>query len=172
MSTTLIPIEIIENKIYIIRGQKVMLDSDLAQLYGVETKKLNQAVKRNIERFPEDFMIQLSEEEVVTNCDHVQKTSRRKDFRPYAFTEHGILMLSSVLNSKRAVAVNVQIMRIFVKLRQLANQPTQEIVELRKLLMLYMETNDAKVNEVIQVLNNLLEHPRNPDKIGFRTEED
>ncbi|OGI04260.1 MAG: hypothetical protein A2Y25_09305 [Candidatus Melainabacteria bacterium GWF2_37_15] len=177
MQNQLLPIKTIENKIYIIRGHRVMLDSDLAELYEVETKVLNQAVKRNIDRFPEDFMFQLTEEEVVTNCDHVQKTSRRKGFRPYVFTEHGVLMLSSVLNSKRAVAVNVQIMRVFVKLRQLATTPVQEVSELKKLLLLYMEKTDARLEEhdqnftqIIHVLNNLLENPKEPNKIGFITD--
>lgn len=178
MPDTLVPIEIIENKIFVIRGQRVMLDSDLAQLYEVETKRLNEAVKRNIDRFPQDFMFQLIEEEVDAICDHLQKTSRRKGFKPYAFTEHGVLMLSSVLNSKRAVAVNVQIMRVFVKLRQIATTPVQEVSELKKLLLLYMENTDHKLQEqdnkifeIIQVLNSLLENPKEPKKIGFNTDD-
>ncbi len=172
MSNTLIPIQIIENRIFIIRGQKVMIDSDLAQLYEVETRNLNKAVKRNISRFPDDFMFQLTNEE-WNNLKFQFGTSswggRRK--LPYAFTEHGVLMLSSALNSEKAAQVNIQIMRAFVKLRQLTNQPTQEIAELRKLLMLYIEKNDDRVDEIIRVLNNLLEYPRHPEKIGFRTEE-
>ncbi len=173
----LIAIERIETKIFVIRGHRVMLDSDLAQLYEVETRRLNEAVKRNIDRFPEDFMFRLTEEDVVANCDHIQKTTRRKGFQPYVFTEQGVAMLSSVLNSKRAVGVNVQIMRVFVKLRQLAITPVQEVSELKKLLLLYMEKTDARLEEhdqnfaeIIRVLNSLLETPREPDKIGFRTE--
>ena len=109
----------IENKIFVIRNQRVMIDSDLAKLYGVETKKLNQAVKRNIKRFPEDFMFQLTDEEqkeLVTNCDHLKKLKYSYQ-NAYAFTEHGVTMLASVLNSERAIEINVQIVRTFIKLR-------------------------------------------------------
>ena len=116
----LIPQEYIASKIYYIRGEKVMIDSDLAELYGVTTKVLNQAVKRNIHKFPEDFMFQLSEEEfenlksqIVTSSWGGRRTS------PYAFTEHGTLMLSSVLNSPKAIDVNILIIRTFVKLREI-----------------------------------------------------
>ncbi|OGI00201.1 MAG: hypothetical protein A2Y25_05390 [Candidatus Melainabacteria bacterium GWF2_37_15] len=172
MDSALIPIQIIENKIFVIRGQRVMLDSDLAILYEVETKRLNEAIKRNIDRFPEDFMFQLNDDEwniLRSQIATFDKVLRK--YKPYVFTEQGVAMLSSVLNSKRAIAVNVQIMRVFVKLRQLAFQPTQEIAELRKLLMLYIEKNDERVDEIIQVLNNLLESPREQKQIGFRTEE-
>ena len=121
-STGVIPQQIIESKILIIRGKKVMLDRDLAVLYDVETRTLNQAVRRNIKRFPEDFMFQLTKEEmsnwksqiVISNKD---KMGIRK--KPYAFTENGVAMLSSVLNSERAITVNIQIMRTFTKLREL-----------------------------------------------------
>ncbi|MGC2061771.1 MAG: ORF6N domain-containing protein [Thermodesulfovibrionales bacterium] len=119
----LIPAEIIERKIYLIRGHKVMLDSDLAELYGVETKRLNEQVHRNPKRFPDDFMFQLSEEEAESLRSHFAtlKSGRGKHrkYLPYAFTEQGVAMLSSVLNSDRAIEVNVQIMRAFVKLREL-----------------------------------------------------
>ena len=111
----------IEQKILLIRGKKVMLDKDLAMLYEVPTKRLNEQVKRNIERFPEDFMFQLTKREkaeVVANCDHL-KTLKFSPQLPYAFTEQGVAMLSSVLNSKRAVMVNIQIMRTFTKIREL-----------------------------------------------------
>lgn len=175
----LISLEAIENKIFVIRRQRVMLDSDLAELYGVETKRLNEAVKRNIERFPEDFMFQLNDDE--WNILRSQFATFEKVFRkykPYFFTEQGVTMLSSVLNSKRAVAVNVQIMRVFVKLRQLATTPIQEVSELKKILLLYIESTDHKLQEqdnkiyeIIQVLNNLIENPREPQKLGFRVEE-
>ena len=113
--------ETIESKIYFIRGQKVMIDYDLAKLYGVSTKVLNQSVKRNIKRFPEDFMFKLTKsekEEVVTNCDHL-KALKFSPQLPYSFTEQGVAMLSSVLNSERAIYVNIQIMRTFTKLRAL-----------------------------------------------------
>jgi len=118
-SVELVPVEIIERKIYLIRGCKVMLDSDLAELYQVPTKVLNQAVRRNFDRFPSDFMFQLNEEEleglrsqIVTS--KVGRGGRR--YTPYAFTEHGVAMLSSVLSSKRAVALNILIIRAFVRL--------------------------------------------------------
>ena len=117
----IIPIEIITSKIFVIRGQKVMIDTDLADLYEVPTKALNQAVKRNKERFPEDFMFQLNKQErdgLVTVCDRLTKL-KHSSIMPYAFTESGVAMLSSVLNSTRAAMVNVQIIRAFVRLRQM-----------------------------------------------------
>ena len=113
--------ERIESKIYFIRGQKVMIDRDLAELYDVPTKRLNEQVRRNIKRFPEDFMFKLTKnekDEVVANCDHL-KALKFSPQLPYAFTEQGVAMLSSVLNSDRAIYVNIQIMRTFTKLRQM-----------------------------------------------------
>lgn len=114
--------EIIESKIYEIRDQKVMFDSDIAKFYGVPTRRVNEAVKRNLERFPEDFMFQLTDEEwndhAVANCDRIQNDKRNERFKPYAFTEQGVMMLASVLNSKRAIAVNIQIIRAFKKLTE------------------------------------------------------
>ena len=115
-----IPDEILMNKIYLIRGQKVMIDSDLSELYGVETRRLNEQVKRNISRFPEDFMFQLSEDEFNNLISQIATSSwggRRR--LPYVFTEHGVLMLSSVLNSERSIKVNIQVMRIYVRLREM-----------------------------------------------------
>jgi ORF6N domain len=117
-----VPVELIERRIYLIRGQKVMLDSDLAELYQVPTKRLNEAVKRNFDRFPEDFMFQLTDQETDSlrsqfATSNVGRGGRR--YPPYAFTELGVAMLSSVLNSERAVQMNILIMRAFVKLREL-----------------------------------------------------
>lgn len=117
-----VPLEFVERRIYLIRGQKVMLDSDLAELYQVETRALIQAIKRNQDRFPDDFMFQLSKEEVASLrsqivISNIGRGGRR--YLPYAFTEHGVAMLSSVLNSKRAVQMNILIIRAFVKLREL-----------------------------------------------------
>ena len=117
-STLLVPIERIQKCIYVIRGRKVMLDSDLAGLYSVGTKVLNQAVKRNISRFPDDFMFQLTQREknqVVTDCDHLARLKYSAAL-PYAFTEQGVAMLSSVLRSRRAIEINIAIMRVFVRL--------------------------------------------------------
>src|SRR3990167_5227802 len=124
--TQLIPYEVIERRIFIVRGKSVMLDRDLAKLYGVETRVLNQAVKRNINRFPEDFMFSLTREEIGRISQIVirsrsqfvtLKRGQNIKYLPYAFTEQGVAMLSSVLNSERAINVNVQIMRAFVKIR-------------------------------------------------------
>jgi hypothetical protein len=133
---SLIPIERIERSILLIRGHKVMLDRDLAYLYGVTTKVLNQAVKRHKDRFPEDFMFQLTMEEARIWWTEVRggglrsqivtlKRGQHIKYRPYAFTEHGILMLSSVLNSERAIKVNIEIMRVFVHLRRILASHTE-----------------------------------------------
>ena len=111
----------IESRILEVRGQKVMIDADLAEIYGVQTKALNQAVRRNLERFPRDFMFQLTKsekEEVVTNCDHLGKL-KYSSVLPFVFTEHGAIMAASVLNSPRAVEVSVQVVRAFVRLREM-----------------------------------------------------
>ena len=132
----------IQNMIYEIRRQKVMLDSDLAGLYGVEIKRLNESVKRNIKRFPQEFMFQLTDDEWANQRSQFATFSKdTRKYKPYAFTEHGILMLSSVLNSDKAIDVNTQIMKIFVRMRQYVLSQTgtnDQIAELRKLLMLYI----------------------------------
>ena len=117
----LIPDEVVMNKIIIIRGIKVIVDRDLAELYGVTTKRLNEQVKRNRKRFPEDFMFQLTQEEktdVVANCDHLVNLKFSPNL-PFVFTEHGAAMLASVLNSQRAIEVNIQIVRVFSRMREL-----------------------------------------------------
>ena len=173
-------LEKIQNLIYEIRGQKVMLDRDLAALYDVELRSLNQAVKRNNERFPTDFMFQLSHDEwnSLRSQIVISKSNRGgRRYAPFAFTEHGILMLSSVLNSSRAIEINIQIMRVFVKLRHYTiSQPdtNAQIAELRKLLMLHIENTDKRLTEhdeaisqIIRALNNLIEQPPKTKKIGF-----
>lgn len=118
----IVPQEIIESKILFIRGKKVMLDRDLAVLYGVETRALNQAVRRNIKRFPSDFMFQLSQEEAseLSRSQFVTlKRGQNIKYLPFAFTENGVAMLSSVLNSERAITVNIQIMRTFTRIREM-----------------------------------------------------
>jgi phage regulator Rha-like protein len=172
----------IQNRIYVIRGKRVMLDSDLAFLYEVEAKRLNEAVKRNIKRFPDDFMFRMTKDEfakVVANCDHLQNLKFRPTL-PYAFTEQGVAMLAAVLNSQKAIDVNIQIMRAFVKLRHyvLSKSDTNEqITELRKLLMVYIENTDYKlskhdktIEQIIIALNNLIEQPPKTKKIGFTKE--
>lgn len=171
MSNSLIPIEIIENKIYVIRGQKVMIDSDLSQMYGVETGALNRAVKRNIDRFPEEFMFQLNSEEWENlKCQFGISSWGGRRKLPYAFTEHGVAMLSSVLNSKQAIAINIQIIKAFVKLRQMAltnMELAKELKELRTALIDYAQTNNENIEEIFRQLDYLNELHR-PDKVGFR----
>jgi hypothetical protein len=173
----------IQNMIFEIRGQKVMLDSDLAALYQVEVKSLNRAVKRNIKRFPDDFMFQLTNEEWKNLKRQIGASSLRYQngtakmvekirYNPYVFTEQGIAMLSGLLNSDIAINVNINIMRAFVNLRHYTFSQTatnEQIAELRKLLMLYIEKNDKRVNEIIIALNNLIEQPKKAKTIGFRT---
>lgn len=148
-------IQLIQNKIYDIRGRKVMLDRDLAELYGVETRSLNQAVKRNIDRFPSDFMFQLTPEELEIWKSHIViSNSVKMGIRrpPYAFTELGVAMLSSVLNSKIAIQINMSIMRAFVALRQMiAAPPADKFAELQrevKELKEYLEDVFADYNDI------------------------
>jgi phage regulator Rha-like protein len=168
----------LQKLIYEIRGQKVMLDRDLADLYGVELKVMNQAVKRNIKRFPFDFMFQLTDEEWKNQRSQIVtfKKDTRK-YKPYVFTEQGVSMLSSVINSERAIEVNINIMRAFIKLRHymLTKSNTDEqIAELRKLLMVYIENTDLKlskhdktIEQIIIALNNLIAQPPKTKRIGF-----
>jgi len=176
MASNLSELTQIQAMICEIRGQRVMLDSDLAALYEVETFNLNKAVKRNIERFPDDFMFQLTKEEWESLIFQNGISSFRHGGRrsvPYAFTEQGVAMLASVLNSPKAVSVNINIMRTFVKLRHYAFSQAgtdEQISEMRKLLMLYIEKNDKRVNEIIIALNNLIEKPPKAKTVGFRTD--
>ena len=155
-------IAVIQNKIYEIRGQKVMIDRDLAEMYGVQTKALNQAVKRNIERFPEDFMFQLTTEETqnwksqIVTTNSIKMGLRRN---PYAFTELGVAMLSSVPTSKIAIQVNIGIMRAFVAVRQYllsANNPTQEIEDLKQRVKELEESSE----DTLAAINDLSEDTR------------
>ncbi len=166
--TPLVPTEVIERRIYIIRRQKVMLDSDLAELYGVPTKRLNEAVTRNIDRFPEDFMFQLDTEEAAALRSQfaTSKTGRGgRRYSPRVFTEHGILMLSSVLRSKRAIEVNIAIMRTFVKLRQMLATHTDLARKLATLERKY----DEKFRVVFDAIRHVLAPPTDEEKrrIGF-----
>jgi phage regulator Rha-like protein len=133
---SLVPIEIIERKIYLIRGIKVMLDSDLAKLYEIETKFFNRAIKRNKDRFPSDFMFQLTEKESKNLRFQIGTSGSNyggRRYLPYVFTEHGVAMLSSVLNSKRAVKVNIAIVRAFIRLRELLATHKDLILEIDKI---------------------------------------
>ena len=153
-----------------------MLDSDLAELYGVPTYRLNESVKRNPKRFPEDFMFQLVEDEWKSLRSQFAISNKNRGGRrymPFVFTEQGVSMLSSVLNSECAIEVNIQIMRAFVQLRYFVisqSGTNEQIAELRKLLMLYIEKNDKRVNEIIIALNNLIKKPPQAKRIGFVTD--
>ena len=172
--TPLVPTEVIERRIYIIRRQKVMLDRDLAELYGVATKVFNQAVSRNRDRFPEDFMFQLDKQEfenwrsqIMTSNPELKMGARR---RPYAFTEQGVAMLSSVLRSKRAVQVNIAIMRTFVALRQLL-ATNKDLA--RKLTALERKYDD-KFRVVFDAIRQLMAPPTDEEErrqIGFSTDD-
>jgi phage regulator Rha-like protein len=172
MPNSIIPVELIENKIYLIRKQKVMLSLHLAELYGVEPRTLVQAVKRNIGRFPEDFMFQLTKDEFDNLKSQIVISSwgglRRAT--PYAFTEQGIAMLSSVLKSKRAIDVNILIMRAFVKMRQILSTHKELADKLNKLEDKY-EKHDKDIKAIIDAIRQLMAPLEKPArKIGFKTE--
>jgi hypothetical protein len=163
------------NKIYVIRGKKVMLDEDLAEMYAVETRRLNEQVKRNIKRFPSDFMFTLSEAEYANLMSQNAISShggRRK--RPSAFTEQGVAMLSGVLNSEIAIEVNIQIIRVFTKLREYAMTHEQILAQLAKVEK-QVAGNSKDIENIFLVLKELLEkeiRPKQRNKIGFRHYDD
>jgi hypothetical protein len=167
----LIPQEIIESKILLIRGKKVMLDRDLAILYEVETKVLNQAAKRNSQRFPEDFMFRLSAEEarLLSRSQFVTlKKGQNIKYLPYVFTENGVAMLSSILKSERAILVNIQIIRTFTRLREILG--THE--ELRRNIEQMEKKYDGQFKVVFEAIRALMAPPVKPKrKIGFDTGE-
>ncbi|MEE8410155.1 MAG: ORF6N domain-containing protein [Myxococcota bacterium] len=165
-SKALIPQQRIENAILLVRGQKVLLDADLAELYGVETKALVRAMKRNQDRFPADFMFQLSKQEFENLRSHFGTSSQwgGRRYPPYAFTEQGVAMLSSVLRSKRAVQVNVEIMRTFVRLRAILASHD----ELRRKLLQIERKYDKQFKVVFDALHQLMAPPtKRQRKIGF-----
>ena len=183
----------IQDMIYEIRGLKVMMDRDLAGLYEVELKVMNQAVKRNIKRFPDDFMFQLTDKEwdnlrchfgtanknspILRSQNVTAKKLEKVRYNPYVFTEQGIAMLSGLLSSDIAIQVNIEIMRAFIRLRHYAlsqNGTNEQIAELKKFLMIHIENNeyefykhDESINKIIRVLDNLIEKPKPARKIGF-----
>jgi len=166
----LIPAERIENSILVIRGEKVMLDADLAILYGVSTKRLNEQVKRNRDRFPVDFMFQLSENEkaeVVANCDHLKRLKFSPNL-PYAFTEHGAIMLATVLNSPVAVQASIQVVRAFVKLRQML-ATNKDLAHKLEQLERKIEEHDEEIKAIFNAIRQLMTLPEKPKrKIGFK----
>ena len=172
-----IHLEKIENKILLIRGQKVILDRDLAKFYGVETRILNQAVKRNIERFPKDFMFQLLPMEteflisqnVISNFSRSQivilnKRGKNIKYLPYVFTEQGVAMLSSVLRSKKAIEINILIMRAFVNVRKLIYSYKDLSDKIRKMEIKY----DGKISDIYKILDKFNEKESNKVEIGFK----
>ena len=166
---SIVPSEKIDRAILFLRGQKVMLDSDLADIYGVKTSRLNEQVKRNFYRFPTDFMFQLTDkekEDVVANCDHLKKIKFSRT-NPYAFTEHGAIMLASVLNTETAIQASVLIVRAFVKLREILLTHKELSKKLTELEAKY----DNQFKIVFQVLKDLMQSENNKKerhKIGFR----
>ena len=170
----LIPVEIIEKKILLIRGEKVMLDADLAELYEVETFNLNKAVKRNIDRFPQDFIFQLTKEEADSLRFQIGMSKKEgrggRRYLPYAFTEQGVAMLSSVLNSKRAVKVNIEIMRAFVRLRQMLASNA----ELERKLNALENKYDHQFKGVFDAIKQLMTplDTKKKSKIGFRRDKE
>ena len=172
----LIPIERIESKIIIIRGQKVLLDRDLADLYGVSTKVFNQAVKRNQSRFPQNFRIQLTKEdkyELVTNCDRFEKLKYSTSL-PYAFTEHGALMSANVLNSEKAIKVSILIIEAFIRMREMILDNVQMAARLDDMED-RLGSQEFQALAIIDQLRKIREDVRpskkNMAKIGFRVKE-
>ncbi|MBS1528715.1 MAG: ORF6N domain-containing protein [Bacteroidetes bacterium] len=169
LKSVFIPDEVVIDKIYQIRDQKVMLDEDLAQLYGIETKRLNEQVARNADRFPNDFMFRLTDEEFANLKSQFATSSwggRRS--LPYAFTEHGVLMLSSVLNSKQAIQVNIQIMRIYTRIRELLITH-KDVLLLVEQVERKLVKQDQKIETLFAYLNKFLEKQEKPRKtIGYK----
>jgi phage regulator Rha-like protein len=155
-NTSIILLNSIEKRILTIRGSKIMLDSDLAELYGVTTKRLNEQVKRNRQRFPVDFMFRLTEhekEEVVANCDHLSRLKYSK-YLPYAFTEHGAIMVAAVLNTSRAVGVSIYVVRAFVKLREMLSEHKElalKLVDLDKKVAVH----DVSIKYLVETIHRL-----------------
>lgn len=165
-----IPVEIIQSKIYLIRGHKVMLDKDLAELYAVPTKSLNLAVKRNLDRFPNDFMFRLTEKEAMALRFQIETSKKGRGGRrylPYVFTQEGVAMLSSVLNGERAVQVNIQIMRVFVRLRELMlshKDLARKVDDLEHNFRGKSEEQDQKIALVFNAIKQLLKEKQEPRK--------
>lgn len=168
-----VPVARIQKSIFLFRGQKVLLDMDLAEFYGVETRSLIQAVKRNIERFPSDFVFQLDQDEFDSLRSQIviSKGKGGRRYLPYAFTEQGVAMLSSVLRSKRAIQVNVAIMRTFVKLREILSthkELAHQLVDLERRL----EDHDEQIQTIFEAIRQLMAPPEKPrKKIGFQVKE-
>ena len=168
----IVPAERVESRILLIRGQKVLLDADLAKLYGVTTKRLNEQVKRNRNRFPDDFMFQLTsgeKAEVVANCDHLRGL-KFSPALPYAFTEHGAIMAASVLNTTRAIEMSVFVVRAFVRLREVL-AAHKELAAKLAALERKVASHDRHIRALFDAIRQLMAPPEKPRKrIGFATE--
>jgi len=173
MENEFIPEQVIEPKIFMIRGHKVMLDRDLAELYGVKSIRLREQVKRNISRFPEDFMFQLSKEETefMVSQNAIPSWKHLGGYLPYVFTEQGVAMLSSVLNSERAVQVNIAIMRAFVKLRQILSMNKELAYKLAELER-KIEKHDEDIQAIFEAIRRLMAPPliKPKPQIGFKSD--
>ena len=165
----------IEKRIFVVRGRQVMLDEDLADLYGVETKRLVQQVKRNLKRFPGDFMIQLDQAEAEALRSQIATSNEGRGGRryaPYVFTEQGVAMLSGVLRSDRAIAVNIEIMRTFVELRRVASSYTAIETRLEEIER-GLGGHDEQLHQIFKTLRQLISPPARPKRpVGFRPPED
>jgi phage regulator Rha-like protein len=163
--------EIVMNKIYLVRSQKVMIDRDLAELFGVETKHLKQAVRRNRSRFPKDFMFAMNKSELLNwRSQFVTSNSDKQGLRyaPFCFTEQGVTMLSCVLNSERAIAVNIQVIRIFTRMREMLLTHKDILLQLEKIEQ-KLAGHDGQIEEIFLYLKQLLNPPQPPrQRIGFR----
>lgn len=162
---------VIENKIYVIREQRVMLDSDIAMLYDVPTKRLNEQVKRNILRFPKDFAFQLTieEAELLNRSQFATGSQKHRDprFLPYVFTEHGVAMLSAILKSKQAVEMSIFIVRAFIKMRELLSTQKDVAYKIDKIVDV-LESHDEQINQIQETLDQMRDEPVEPKgKIGF-----
>ncbi len=170
--TALIPVGRVDQLIFLVRGHRVMLDRDLATLYGVETRVLNQAVRRNLDRFPDDFLFSLTREEVRSISQIVISSGIKFSKHVFAFTEQGVAMLSSVLNSPRAVQVNIEIMRAFVRLREVTatnRELAQKLAELEQRIA----SHDEEIQTIFEAIRQLMTPPEPPRKeIGFHIKED
>jgi len=172
--TEIIPYHSIQQKILLIRGHRVMIDADLASIYGVTTKRLNEQVKRNRKRFPDDFMFQLNKEEkskVVANCDHLTNLKYSPNM-PFVFTEHGAIMLAAVLNSPVAIDASIHVVRAFVKLRELLATHKKLAIKLQELEG-KIEKQDEKIYTIFEAINSLMTPPgKKTRKIGFNREKE
>jgi len=167
--TDITPAGQIEENIFIIRGQRIMIDFDLARLYGVETKHLNRQVRRNLTRFPEEFLFQLTREEkaeLVTKW-HRLRVLKHSSHPPFAFTEHGVAMLSAVLKSERAILMSILIVKAFVRLREIISR-NRELAGKLEILESKVDRHDKEISSIIEAIRRLMEPPPKPNrKIGF-----